>query len=552
MSLFSSRDGWRAGLPPVRSPRIRTLRALAIPLPGGGRLLADRHHPADDARAPLVLMRTPYGRRATTWMARLIAKRGYQVLVVGTSGTAGSSGRFAGWLLDEHEPRAIMDWLRTRPWFSGALATWGASFLGYTQWQMGTEPVAEWRAALIQDAPPDVGSFMYPGGVLALDDWLRWAQQTRAPAKTGRDPSLLRGAAALLPAALRGTRATDHLPVTGADRVLAGETIDFFQDWIRHRRRDAPLWAAMDHTANAAHLPPIVHLSGGWHDPFLPGVLAGDAALRSGAAGAQRHVRLLIGPWTHGWGLFTRTYMSEAFAVLDHALRGHGRLPAAPVRLWVGGAGRWQEHGQWPPPGHPPAALHLQPGGGLGRREPPRCAPTPLRYDPADPTPSVGGPTLHGGGPKDSRPLLDRPDTAAFAGPELDEGLEAVGEAVAEVHVRTALPHADIFVRVCDIGPRGAWTHVCDGIVRLDGTDPEVGTGTDTERLARVHLWPLAHRFERGHRIGVLIAGGAHPRFERNLGTGDQLGTAVRANDMAILHDPQHASALLLPLRAGA
>lgn len=184
------------------------------------------------------------------------------------------------------------------------------------------------------------------------------------------------------------------------------------------------------------------------------------------------------------------------------------------------------------------------------RREPTRCAPTPLRYDPADPTPSVGGPTLHGGGPKDSRPLLGRPDTAAFAGPELDEGLEAVGEAVAEVHVRTALPHADVFVRVCDIGPRGAWTHVCDGIVRLEDTGS--GTGPGAERLARVHLWPLAHRFERGHRIGVLITGGAHPRYERNLGTGDQLGTAVRANDMAILHDPQHASALLLPLRTGA
>ncbi len=36
---------------------------------------------------------------------------------------------------------------------------------------------------------------------------------------------------------------------------------------------------------------------------------------------------------------------------------------------------------------------------------------------------------------------------------------------------------------------------------------------------------PIAHRFRAGSRIRVLIAGGSHPRFARNLGTGEPLLT---------------------------
>ncbi|WP_052810198.1 CocE/NonD family hydrolase [Streptomonospora alba] len=549
MPVFDRDDGWQAGLPPVRCKRIRVERALAVPLPDGGRLLADRHHPADDECAPLVLMRTPYGRRGSGWLARIIARRGYQVLVVSVAGTAGSSGRFRGWLLDAAEPGAIMDWLRTRPWFPGVMATWGASFLGYTQWQMGIEPIAEWRAALIQDAPPEVyDTFLYRGGAFALGDWLRWAQQVRASCGTRGDPSLLRGAAAMLPALLHRRRAYDHLPVAEADRVLAGRPIGFFREWARHRRPGG-LWQAMDHTANAEHLPPTVHLAGAWQDPFLPGVVSGYAALRSGEHGAQRRVRLLVGPWTHGWGLFTREYLSEAFAVLGHALRGEGEAPRG-VGLWVGGAQRWREHDAWPPP-HRSEPLHLHPGGALDRRRPGAGgAPTRLRYDPADPAPSVGGPVLFGGGAKDSRALLERPDAAAFAGPELAEGVEVAGPVRAEVWVRSALAHADVFVRVCDVEPQGAWRHVCDGIVRLEPGGPaaeDLPSGDGHLYRARVRLWPTAHRFAAGHRIGVLVTGGAHPRYERNLGTGDQSGTAMRANDVEILHDERHPSAVILP-----
>ena len=64
-------------------------------------------------------------------------------------------------------------------------------------------------------------------------------------------------------------------------------------------------------------------------------------------------------------------------------------------------------------------------------------------------------------------------------------------------------------------------------------------------------MWPTAHTFRRGHRIRVQVSSGAHPLFARNLGTGDPLGTgtAWRAAEQEVLHDPEHLSRIELPLR---
>ena len=85
---------------------------------------------------------------------------------------------------------------------------------------------------------------------------------------------------------------------------------------------------------------------------------------------------------------------------------------------------------------------------------------------------------------------------------------------IAELHVTRDNPNADLFVRLCDVDPvRDRSRNVCDGIVRLTGADSLTGT-------VRVSLIGAAHRFDRGHRLRLQVAGGAHPRFARNPGNG--------------------------------
>lgn len=350
MTVLTRILGRSLGLPPRRTPDVRVARELGVPMADGVQVLADRYYPAVDEHAPLVLVRTPYGRGGTGLLARLIAERGYQVLVVSLRGTGGSGGRFTGWNLESADGPALIDWLREQDWFNGAFATWGASFLGYTQWELAGAPVPEWKAALVQDAPAEVyETFMYRGGAFALHDWLGWAEQMHALTRPG-GVSVLAGLLHLPRARRRVRAAAGRLPVTAADRAATGEPVDFFQDWVAHPQ-PGEFWDRSDHRDHTVNLPPVVHVAGGWQDVFLPGTLDSYAALRE----AGKQVRLLVGPWTHGGGVMTREYQREAFAVLDHALRG---CPAGPS----GCSYREPTGGRSARSGRPPAARPLAGG----------------------------------------------------------------------------------------------------------------------------------------------------------------------------------------------
>jgi len=202
-----------------------------------------------------------------------------------------------------------------------------------------------------------------------------------------------------------------------------------------------------------------------------------------------------------------------------------------------------------PPPAQAPHRWYLGPAGTLSAKEPADGTPVPpasFRYDPADPTPSAGGAILAlNAGVRDNRAVEQRPDVLVFSSEPLDEPVEVVGDVTAELHVTRDNPNADLFVRMCDVDPPGdaksRSRNVCDGIVRLTGTDPLAGT-------VRVGLIAAAHRFGRGHRIRLQVAGGAHPRFARNPGNGqvDASAKEFAPTRYEIGLSAEHPSALVL------
>jgi len=143
----------------------------------------------------------------------------------------------------------------------------------------------------------------------------------------------------------------------------------------------------------------------------------------------------------------------------------------------------------------------------------------------------------------DNTALEARPDVLTYTTPPLDSPVEVIGEVSAQIWFRSSLPYADVFVRLCDVDQRGRSFNVCDGLVSL----------TDAGSLARadVRLWPTARRFNRGHRIRVQVSSGAFPRYARNTGTGEPHAVATRlvAADQSVYHDPEHPSAIILPVR---
>jgi putative CocE/NonD family hydrolase len=218
------------------------------------------------------------------------------------------------------------------------------------------------------------------------------------------------------------------------------------------------------------------------------------------------------------------------------------------VRLWVMGAETWRDFPSWPPPGYSPRPFYLGPDGSLGA-EPPSSSdvsPDEYRYDPADPTPAVGGVRMvrDGAGRVEQAALEARADVLTYTTPPLASDLEVIGEVSAQIWVRSSVPYADVFVRLCDVDPDGRSWNVCDGLVSLSGADQAVA--------ATVRLWPTAYRFAAGHRIRVQVASGSFPRYARNPGTGEPRATATRLvpADQAVFHDHERPSAIMLPVRA--
>jgi uncharacterized protein len=123
--------------------------------------------------------------------------------------------------------------------------------------------------------------------------------------------------------------------------------------------------------------------------------------------------------------------------------------------------------------------------------------------------------------------------------------VEVQGAPLADLHVESDNAHGDLFVRLCDVDEKGRSMNVTDRIVRCGPGDTTPGQA----RAVRVTLDPTAYRFLAGHRIRLQVSGGAHPRFARNLGTGEDpaTGTATRPVTHRIQHHAGGASRLTLP-----
>ncbi|HEX2299516.1 MAG TPA: CocE/NonD family hydrolase, partial [Pseudonocardiaceae bacterium] len=291
-------------------------------------------------------------------------------------------------------------------------------------------------------------------------------------------------------------------------------------DWVAHSDTSDPFWARYQLGAALDRVQVPVLLQSGWQDLFLRQSLAQYEHLR--ARGSE--VALTVGPWTHVGVLMagSRVLVPESLQWLDQHLGRRGTTPrVSPVRVHVTGAGEWRDAPSWPPVGVD-TSLYPHPGGGLTDRPAPTGAsPARFTYDPADPTPTVGGRLLSSslGGYKKDDALAERPDVLTFTGEALAEPLEVQGTPVAEVAHSSDNPHVDLFVRISEVDAKGRSRNISDGFVRL-------GPGDDGP--LRIEMDPIAHRFSAGSRVRLLIAGGSFPRFDRNLGTGEDPATGTR------------------------
>lgn len=525
-------------LPPPLTRDLTVERDLRVPMRDGAVLLADRWAPKTGGDGlPTALLRIPYGRAgmAAGPMVRPLAERGFQVLIQSTRGTFGSDGPFDPLRREREDGLDTLEWVIRQPWFGESMILYGASYLGFVQWAVADAVPPHVKAIIPAVSESALTLDFLRGDAFSLETPFVWGVQVAGQERRFAMPRQLLGARKV-------QRALHTLPLNQADVAALGHPSDYIQNILDHDA-DAPFWQDLDHRRRVADVHVPVSTVGGWYDIFLPGQLRDFRTLQDAG---RFPLRLTVGPWSHISMGVGQTAAAEAFDFGLALARGEEPVERAPVRLFVMGEEKWRDFPSWPPPGYEPRRLHLQPGGALSAEAPADSSPDGYRYDPADPTPAVGGVRMAFGvksGRVDNTALEARPDVHTYTTSVLDEDAEVIGEVSAEIFFRSSLPYADVFVRLCDVDADGRSTNVCDGLISL--------TGADELTRATVTLWPTAYRFKRGHRIRVQVSSGAFPRYNRNPGTGEPRSTAatLRAADQQVYHDPQHPSAVILPMK---
>jgi putative CocE/NonD family hydrolase len=333
---------------------------------------------------------------------------------------------------------------------------------------------------------------------------------------------------------------------------------------------------------------PTFHV-GGWYDCFIGETLRQYEAMKEQSAQrGLRLPRLLVGPWTHG--MFGSTVGELSFGVgsaglflnyrgdltdrqlrwFDATIKGEEEAleDAPPVEVFVMGENRWRGYEEWPVPGSWEEHWYLRGSGGLSQSGPEQSPPEEYDYDPENPVPTLGGAVLLapilGSGPRDQRPIEDRPDVLTYTSEILQESYTALGPVHATLFTASSAPDTDFVVRLVDVYPDGRSIGVTEGIIRASAREsyPAPGVINPVEPSLiepgevyeyAIDLWATGLTFLAGHRIRVDITSSSFPRWERNLNTGENNADSTRTQvaHQKIFHDPEHPSCVTLTVVDG-
>lgn len=520
----------------VRTPDIQ------VPMRDGVMLETVHYAPKLPGGHPTLLMRVPYGLRGFGTVAECYAERGFHVVLQACRGTGRSGGEFDPLTNEREDGLATLDWIKQQTWFDGRLGTSGPSYLGYAQWAI-CDALPRISAMATKVTSAEFKSVVFPGGALHLGLWLSWLQTVEGLRTNPMFVAQRMWSGSIDRLTLR---ASMKLPLIDADKRVTGRVIPFWRRWISEAVGNDTFWEALDHTHRLGPRTPPNHFVSGWYDFMIDQLLRDYASLVD--AGQKPH--LTVGPWSHISAELQKQSMKETLTWMRaHLLGDRTGLRDLPVRIHISGIDEWREFDAFPP-GIPETGIwHLHPQGILSPRPVKNSAPDRYRYDPKRPTPSVGGAmfAFTGVGPVDNARLERRDDVLTYTSEPLFNPITIIGNVTVTLYARASLPNADFFVRLCDVDEKGVSINICDGFIRMTSAAPAV---PDDIWKLNFKLHATAHCFRQNHRLRLIVASGAHPRYARNTGTDEPLGeaTVLLPADIEIFHDPERPTAIYLPV----
>ncbi|MBX3160084.1 MAG: CocE/NonD family hydrolase [Deltaproteobacteria bacterium] len=507
--------------------------------------------------------------------------------------------------LEVEDGRELLDWIVAQPWSNGRVGATGNSYDGTAAELMATTGHPALCAVAprcsLYDTYTDVA---YPGGVRQSWFTASWTRVNRSFDANRAEGAVAEAIAQGYSWFRRGPRFGDvavrQLVLEKLLRLTFGSVrlVDGDRDAMRfalHERvgnldidaasrgveyRDDVQTSALgprtidsfSPSAYAARMRaagvPVLGISG-WFDGAYP-----HAAIKRHLTLADGKHKLVLGPWNHGATMNVSPHAAarragfdldaELLRFFDHHLLGRATdVTAEPtVRYYMMGAERWRSAPTWPPPEAAPRALYLG-----GQRElawaPPATA--------GDDAFAVG---RAGTGSRSRwRTLVspfavadygesERRDTLVYRTAPLERDVEIAGHPVVRLFAAPDAADGALFAYLEEETRDGRVCYVTEGQLRLvhrgvDGAGARAfaspapyrsfvrASATPATPGSTIEvvfdLLPVAHRFARGARIRLAIAGGDVDHFAP---------IPNGATSYRIARGPAHPSLLELPVLA--
>jgi predicted acyl esterase len=501
-------------------------------------LAADYYLPSGCTSCPVILIQTPYQKNwyhlnLPLGVGTDLPNSNYAFVIVDWRGFYGSVAATVASPNRGEDGYDVIDWISQQTWSNGNIGTWGPSALGKIQFETAKEQHPNHKCAVPLVAHPITRyEDYYPGGVYRTE----YVEQLDA---LGYGLSTFLLANPVKNATWNFVQAQSTYP--------ASINIPFF-------------------------------MIGGWFDHNVDGMLEFFDKLKTQSPIAVRDKhKLLMGPWAHGgsgaasvgsetqgeWNFPNAAGMSDSLAILffDYYLRGQANnnwtfFNTEDRLLFETGYGFSFTNYLGDTFYNSPMFLN---DNGILESSLSFTGDTTIVYDPRDPSPTIGGPTLRQDldqGPYDQAPLVEsRNDVASFDAIWQMYQPFLFGKPEVHLFVSTDRKDTDFAVRLTDVDETsGESIILADGIRRLRFRDGFTGVDTNVAIPGSIYelvidMPHISHQVQWGHHIRLNITSSNYPRFDKNLNNGGEMyqagDTLIATN--TIYYNSLNSSYLILP-----
>ena len=338
-------------------------------------------------------------------------------------------------------------------------------------------------------------------------------------------------------------------PLTNVNEDYFNGERPFWNEIIAHPNYD-DYWQSRNLLQHLSKTNPATLVVGGWYDTEdLYGPLYTYQTMSQ--KNSQSHIKLVMGPWSHGqwnstkggaslgeanFGFDTSAWFQKEVLLpfFKQHLKGEGEANLATATMFETGSNRWKKFDTWPPKAGNVQTLYLGNNEQLLDENTSKGA-SEYISDPNKPVPHSAKVSRGWDKPymvEDQRFAARRPDVLVFETDVLENDMTIAGAIDLDLWFSTTQTAADIVVKVVDVFPGKddntnkvdketgnrhelvRWS-VIRGRFRESMSEPKPFVANQPTKVT-FDLYDILHTFKRGHKLQIQIQSSMFPFIDIN------------------------------------